>query len=118
MQTATKYANLDFDQFLQTYNHLRPHAALNMAVPVDHYCPSPRKRPDKLPPVEYPAGAQLRKVMNNGVISVRNCPVNVGEGIKGEYVRLHDCDDLLKVEYAAQIICEVRWADLSPRQSA
>ena len=101
-----------FDEFREVYNHQRPHAALNLDVPADHYAPSRRKRPDEIPPVEYPERATLRKVMHNGAISVRNCRIHIGEGIAGERVRLHDCGDQLDVEYAGQMIREVRWDDL------
>jgi transposase InsO family protein len=101
-----------FDEFRDLYNHQRPHAALHLDVPADHYRPSPRTRPDHIPPAQYPDGAQLRKVMNNGAISVRNCRVHIGEGIAGEYVRLHDCDPWLQIEYAGHITRRVRWDEL------
>jgi len=101
-----------FDQFRDTYNHQRPHAALHLDVPADRYGPSPRKRPDHIPPVEYPKGGQIRKVINNGAISVRNCRIHVGEGITGEHVRLHDCDPWLHIEYAGHMFRQVRWDEL------
>jgi len=101
-----------FDQFRDTYNHLRPHAALDLDVPADYYAPSPRERPDRIPPVEYPKGVQIRKVMNNGAISVRNCRIHVGEGITGEHVQLHDCDPWLHIEYAGHMFRRVRWDEL------
>ena len=101
-----------FDQFRDTYNHLRPHAALDLEVPADYYAPSPRERPDRIPPVQYPEGVQIRKVMNNGAISVRNCRIHVGEGITGEHVRLHDSDPWLDIEYAGRMFRRVRWDEL------
>lgn len=101
-----------FDQFRDTYNHLRPHAALDLDVPADYYAPSPRERPERIPPVQYPKGVQVRKVMNNGAISVRNCRIHVGEGITGEYVRVRDCDPWLHIEYAGHMFRRVRWDEL------
>lgn len=101
-----------FDQFRDTYNHIRPHAALLLDVPADYYSPSPRERPDRIPLAQYPNGAQLRKVMNNGAISVRSCRIHVGEGITGEHVQLHDCDPALHIEYAGQIVRRLRWDEL------
>src|SRR5207244_5150594 len=34
-----------FDDFLECYNHERPHQALAMKYPADHYLPSPRPPP-------------------------------------------------------------------------
>src|SRR5438477_11616285 len=42
-----------FDEFRQTYNHLRPHEALDYATPSSRYQPSVREYPATLPPIEY-----------------------------------------------------------------
>jgi len=102
------------DEFRDIYNHQRPHAALNLQVPADHYQPSPRTRPERIPALEYPEGAVLRKVMNNGAISVRSCRIDIGEGITGHYVRLHDQHPWLEIEYAGHTVRRLRWDELRP----
>ena len=101
-----------FDDFPDLYNHLRPHQALDLQVPAQRYQPGSRPRPQALPPVEYPAGAELRKVWESGCLQVRGCRLHIGEGIAGQRVRLHDRDPLLAVEYAGHILRQIRWDEL------
>ena len=100
------------DQFRYTYNYERPHQALELDTPAAHYEPSSRERPDELPPVVYPEGATLRKVHQNGAINVRNCRINVGDGLRGQYVRLHEGDEILRIEYAGYTARRVAWDQL------
>lgn len=82
------------------YNVLRPHQALADSPPVQHWRPSPRRRPPQLPAVVYARGAILRKVMNRGDISYHGYRILVGAGLEGEYVRLEEQDHELAVFYA------------------
>lgn len=43
-----------FDQFVDEFNHTRPHEALAMKCPAKLFKPSPRKLPASLPEVTYP----------------------------------------------------------------
>ena len=52
--------------------------------------PSDRPRPERLPPVEYNAGATLRRVSKRGDVSWRSRRIVVGEGLAGEEVRLEE----------------------------
>jgi transposase InsO family protein len=101
-----------FAQFRELYNHHRPHEALQLDVPADHYRASDRQRPAQLPPVEYAPGALLRKVWANGAIHIRGCRVHVGEGIAGEHVQLTDTGAAFGIQYAGHTIREVPWDDL------
>lgn len=47
------------------YNEERPHEALGQATPASRYAPSPRPYPRRLPPVEYPAHWEVRRVSRN-----------------------------------------------------
>jgi len=100
------------EAFRQEYNYVRPHAALNLDVPADHFGPSPHKRPPKLPAVEYPSGAQLRRVYQNGDISVRGCRIHVGDGLGGEWVQLCETAELLIIEYAGFVARQVPWSQV------
>ena len=44
-----------FRNFMAEFNHIRPHEALDGAVPADLYRPSPRPFPKTLEPITYPA---------------------------------------------------------------
>lgn len=77
-----------FDQWRHCYNHLRPHEALGMAVPASRYQLSHRSFPEQLPPLEYGAVDQVRKVQSDGNISFRNREFRVGKAFRGHPVAL------------------------------
>jgi hypothetical protein len=54
------------NHFREEINHERPHEALAMHTPVSCYDPSPRKMPNKLPPLEYPDRFEVRDVSARG----------------------------------------------------
>lgn len=68
-----------FDRWKYIYNHQRPHEALGMQVPGSKYAPSPRPFPEVLPPIEYPSGADLRKVDQCGRLYFRNRRFRIGK---------------------------------------
>ena len=55
-----------FNHFHEEFNHERPHEALDMHTPAAFYESSPRKMPNKLPPLEYPDRFEVRYVSANG----------------------------------------------------
>lgn len=75
-----------FDAWRPIYNHQRPHDALNLDVPADHYQPSPRPYPTTIPPVEYPDTHLVRKVSTSGRISLHGQLIRVPKAFQGRYV--------------------------------
>lgn len=57
-----------FQQFTQEYNELRSHEALGRQTPAEHYQPSLRAYPDRLPNIEYDEHYLVRSVRQNGEI--------------------------------------------------
>ena len=57
-----------FRDFQAEFNHIRPHEALDGAVPADLYSPSPRPFPKTLEPLTYPGHFETRLVSSNGGI--------------------------------------------------
>jgi transposase InsO family protein len=55
-----------FHRFRHEYNTERPHEALGQWPPATAYAPSPRPYPARLPPLEYPAHYEVRRVGPNG----------------------------------------------------
>jgi putative transposase len=81
-----------FTRFCAEYNHERPHEALGQAVPATRYAPSPRPLPRRLPPLEYPGHAEIRRVDQNGYVSWRQ-PLFVSAALAREDVAFEEVDD-------------------------
>ena len=95
----------DLDHWRQEiYNTLRPHEAIGDVPPLSRFTPSPRPRPDKLPPVEYPADAITRKVNASGDVRFGGYRILAGRGLVGEFVRIEPRDHELALYYTHQQI--------------
>ncbi|HEY9461580.1 MAG TPA: leucine zipper domain-containing protein [Vicinamibacterales bacterium] len=81
-----------FARFCTEYNHERPHEALDQAVPATRYQPSPRPFPRRLPSLEYPGHAQIRRVDQNGYVSWRR-PLFVSVALADEAIAFEEIDD-------------------------
>jgi transposase InsO family protein len=77
-----------FDAFRRCYNLERPHEALDHAVPVSRYQPSPRAFPETVPPVEYGPDEVVRTVTGHGSISWRGRRHFISRGLAGEPVAI------------------------------
>jgi len=77
-----------FDQWREVYNRERPHQALDMAVPISRYQPSPCSFPDTLPPIEYGPDDLVRKVQNKGVVHFQGRLFTVSSALQGYPVAL------------------------------
>ena len=91
-----------FDQWRHRYNHQRPHEALDMAVPASRYQMSHRSFPEQLPPLEYDAADQVRKVQIDGKIFFRNREFRVGKAFRGNPVAVRPTteDGIYHVHFA------------------
>lgn len=77
-----------FDEFQAEYNELRPHEALDMMPPAEVYHPSTRPFPKRLPEIEYPDGAIIRRVTTNGTLNWKTKQIFVSNALVGETVEL------------------------------
>jgi len=104
-----------FDAFRTTYNHERPHEALNMKPPISRYTTSPRSYPETLPEVEYAPQDIVRKVSFPGQIRFKGRRIIVGRGIIGEHVAIRPTldDGIYDVVYCT---IPVRQIDLNDAQ--
>lgn len=59
-----------FDNWLQEFNHERPHDALAMKRPAEVHVPSPRPMPSPLPELDYPLHDDIIRVTRSGQIHV------------------------------------------------
>jgi hypothetical protein len=108
-----------FDEWRHCYNHVRPHEALEMAVPASRYQPSPRSFAEQLPPIEYSSTDQVRKVQTNGKIWFRHREFQVGKAFGGYRVGLRPtmADGVYDVYFATHRISQVdlHRSSISPR---
>jgi transposase InsO family protein len=82
-----------FNSFRQEFNHLRPHEALSLDTPAQHYESSPRPYPDRLPSLEYPSHFEVRRVGSNGCIRWRSERVVVSSVCMNQNVGLEEVDN-------------------------
>jgi transposase InsO family protein len=102
-----------FDAFRETYNHVRPHEALNMKRPAQHYRVSDRCYPEVLPAIEYWPGDKVRKVSVPGRISLSGYTISVGDGLNGQFVaaRPTEIDGVYDLVYCQNIIKRIDLRD-------
>jgi putative transposase len=82
-----------FDAWQHTFNTVRPHEALGLTPPATHYVPSPRPYPRRLPPLDYPAHVDLRRVNGNGAIRWHREFLFLSHVLTGEYVGVEETGD-------------------------
>lgn len=71
-----------FDHLRDVYNHERPHEALSLDTPADHYRSSSRLFQETLPPLRFPEGSLIRRVDCNGRISLLGRNRRVSRSLK------------------------------------
>jgi transposase InsO family protein len=90
--TTLEHCQREFDTFRDRYNLLRPHDALDLATPISRYRPSPIPFPESLPPIDYPAGLEVRKVQAAGWFSYRGRLFRVSKALRGLPIALRQSD--------------------------
>lgn len=82
-----------FDAFRVSYNHERPHEALDHATPASRSHPSPRPFPETLPPVVCAPGMHVQTVTVHGSISCKGRRHFISRGLVGKPVALQPTED-------------------------
>lgn len=78
--------------FRTEYNSVRPHEALQGAVPADLYRPSPRSYSHQLTPITYPPHFEVRRVSTNGGIRWQNHWINVSSILAEQVIGFEPVD--------------------------
>jgi len=81
-----------FDDFIEVFNTERPHQALAMAVPADHYKPSQRQY-QGLPDIDYPFHDKAVTVTTCGRICINRRKINLSQVFAGQTVGIKQTDD-------------------------
>ncbi len=82
-----------FDEFVETYNEIRPHEAIGQRRPRDLWHPSPRAFPDRLPEPDYPGHFEVRRVRSGGEIKFKSRMQFVSQALAGQTIGLEPIDD-------------------------
>ncbi len=88
-----KHAQRAFDRFRHTYNHERPHTALNLDVPATRYHMSPIAFPQTLPTIEYGPDDAVRKVCDKGRIAFKARHFRIGKAFRGKHVAIRPTNE-------------------------
>jgi putative transposase len=83
-----------FDDFIDCYNTERPHQALKMRCPVEHFTPSPRPYRG-LPELDYPFHDKAVTVTTCGRICFDRKKINLSQVFAGQSVGIKQVDDHL-----------------------
>jgi transposase InsO family protein len=70
-------------EYREFYNNVRPHHALKLDTPAEHYTPSDRAYPDIIAPWEYEDGVELRNIKSSGYITYNGQGYFLSEGLGG-----------------------------------
>jgi transposase InsO family protein len=89
------------------YNERRPHEALGMQRPAQHYQPSARKYAEQIQPWEYPSGSDVRHLNSRGMLTEQGERWFVCGALAGQRVRVERFDGKLLVSYRHMYIREV-----------
>ncbi len=81
-----------FEAFRRQYNEERPHEALGMDTPAQHYHRSQRAMPRIVPEPDYSAEAAVRRVRQNGEIKWNGDFIYVSKTLAGEAVAASETD--------------------------
>ena len=79
-------ADSAFQAYRDFYNNERPHCALGLDTPASRYARSPREYTETAEAWTYPAGYELRKVRENGYISVHGHGYFFSEAFGGKEI--------------------------------
>lgn len=82
-----------FDDFQAEYNDVRPHQALEGAVPTSCYAVSSRPMPERCPEPSYPGHYEVRKVGQGGSVKLNGHKLFVSHVLYGEQVAFEEIEN-------------------------
>jgi transposase InsO family protein len=82
-----------FDEFVEEFNHERPHEALEMKCPAQVYERSPRPLPTSLPEPSYPEHDDTVRVSNDGYLHFLRRKFYVSTALAGQHIGIRERRD-------------------------
>jgi len=95
------------DDFRNEYNQLRPHEALDLDVPAARYRPSHRPYQPDPTDWEYPPGANVVRLNQQGLLPWQRKRYFVCEALANEYVEVNECQQKLLIRFRHMWIREI-----------
>ena len=83
-------AQKQFDQYREFYNNIRPHHALKLDTPSQHYVRSSREYPSQISRWEYPEGAEIRRVKSTGYFNWNGQGYYLSEALGGKEIMVQE----------------------------
>lgn len=96
-----------FNDFVDEYNLIRPHEALQMDVPANRYKPSPKAYNPNPPEWEYPPGSVIKRLNTQGCLDYDYRRLFVCEALASEKVQILKIDNKLVVKFRNMYIREI-----------
>jgi len=96
-----------FHSFRERYNRQRPHEALGMGVPEDHYTPSTRAYMPEPPPWPYPAAMSVVQLNSQGCLDHQGQRLFVCEALARQWVGTLEVENKLIVQFRDMLIREI-----------
>jgi len=95
------FAQEKFDDFRKIYNEIRPHCALDYAVPADKYEKSKRLMPKKIHDWWYPQELAVKKIPQNGYLRYKDLNVFFSEAFAGKNIAVlpSESDGIVEIIY-------------------
>lgn len=84
------HAQKCFDEYRRFYNENRPHFALKLDVPSQHYEPSKRRMPTEIEAWEYGSEYELRKVKETGYFTYNGQGYFLSEAFGGKTIAVRE----------------------------
>lgn len=104
------HAQHAFDEWRAIYNHVRPHDALNLAVPASRYEPSTRPFPECLPDIEYGPDDIILTVTTKGLVRFKKHQILISKGLAGLPIAFrpaHKRDGVFEIYFCHQRLREL-----------
>lgn len=106
----------DRDAWQSTHNYLRPHEALADKPPISRYHPSPRPRPETVPPVSYPEGTMVRKVSQVGDVRYHRARISIARSLIGQRVRIEEREHDIAIYFSWKQLRVIHYEQLKGRR--
>lgn len=105
-------------EYMNFYNNVRPHHALELGKPSQFYTPSNRQYQENISEWEYESGGELRKVKSSGYLTYQNQGYYLSEGLGTKEVMLYPDklhDGLINVTFRQFVVAKLSLEDRTIR---